>query len=72
MPPVKYGGSDLLASGVAALLTVGFMIYALKSFRAVFGGAWPVTIAKAIGIGLVYAVVSMPAFAVMMVWASWT
>jgi hypothetical protein len=68
---LKYGGSDLLASGVAAVLTVGFMIYALRSFRAVFGGTWPVTIAKAIGIGLVYAVVSMPAFFVMMVWASW-
>ena len=69
---LKYTGRDVLAQSVAAVLTLGFAIYALRSFRAVFGGTWPATLAKAMGIGLVYAIASMPAFVVMMVWASWT
>ena len=69
---LKYVGPDVVAESVAAVLTLGFAVYALKAFRAVFGGSWPGTIGKAIGIGFVYAIASLPAFVVMMVWASWT
>ncbi|HET9704193.1 MAG TPA: DUF3667 domain-containing protein [Vicinamibacterales bacterium] len=68
---LKYVGPDQLAESVGAVLALGFALYALKSFRAVFGGGWPVTIAKAVGIGLVYMVASMPAFVILMLWVSW-
>lgn len=67
------------ATRVPAVMTVlglfaalAFMIYALRAFRAVFGGGWPVTIAKAIGIGFVYMISAVPAFAIILVWASLT
>lgn len=69
---LKYVGPDILAESVAGVLTLGFAGYALRSFRAVFGGSWPATVARAIGIGFVYAIASLPGFVVMMFWASWT
>ncbi|HEX8030679.1 MAG TPA: hypothetical protein VF491_19540, partial [Vicinamibacterales bacterium] len=68
----KFAGSHALsiAAGVAAAL--GFLVYALSSVRRVFGGGWPVTLAKAAGIGFVYLAASIPAFVVILVWASWT
>ena len=59
-----------IAVGVAAALT--FLVYSLASARAVFGGGWPITIAKAAGIGITYLVASVPAFLIILVWASWT
>ena len=69
---VKFTGNAQLAERVGAIIGIGFGVYALKSFRAVYGGGWPMTIAKATAIGLVYVVASVPAFAVIMLWASWT
>ena len=54
------------------MLAVIFVIYALKSFRAMYGGGWPVTIAKAIGIGVLYLIAAIPAFIVIILWASVT
>lgn len=56
--------------GVAAVLA--FVIYTLRAFRAVFGGGWPITMVKAVSIGVVYLIVSIPAFIVILVWASIT
>lgn len=69
---VKFAGSSGLsiAAGVAA--AAGFLVYALSSVRAVFGGGWPITLAKAAGIGFVYLAASIPAFLIILVWASWT
>ena len=53
------------------MIAVVFAVYALKSFRAVFGGRWPITLAKAVGIGFVYLVATVPAFVVIILWASW-
>jgi hypothetical protein len=69
---VKFTGREHLAERLGAVIAVAFGIYALKSFRAVFGGDWPITLAKAVGVGFVYLVSSLPAFAVILVWASWT
>ena len=69
---VKFTGNGHLAERVGAVIGIAFGVYALKSFRAVYGGGWPLTIAKATAIGLVYIVASVPAFAVIMLWASWT
>jgi hypothetical protein len=68
---LKYTGRELLADGVGSVLAMVFAVYALRSFRAVFGGTWPKTIAKALGIGFVYMIASLPAFALVMLWASW-
>ena len=68
---VKFTGREHLADRVSAIMAVVFAVYALKSFRAVFGGRWPVTMLKAAGIGFVYLVAAVPAFMVIMLWASW-
>ena len=59
-------------NSVSGIIAIVFTVYALKSFRAVFGGGWPMTLAKAAGIGAVYMIASVPAFIVMMLWASLT
>jgi hypothetical protein len=38
--------------------------------RGVFGGTWGITLAKASAIGFVYVLASMPAFFVILIWAS--
>ena len=68
----KYSGIPILAAVVAFVATITFAIYALRSLRAVFGGSWPKTIAKAAGIGVVYLFAAIPAFFIMLVWASLT
>lgn len=69
---LKFTGNAHLAERVGAVLAVIFAIYALKSFRAVYGGGWPKTIAKAVGIGFLYLLASIPAFIVIILWASLT
>ena len=68
---MKFAGSPRLADSISALLSILFAVYALIAFRRVFGGRWPVTIAKAAGIGFLYLVAAVPAFVVIMLWASW-
>ena len=68
---LKFTGNEHLAERVGAILALVFAVYALKSFRAVFGGSWPMTMAKALGIGFLYLIASVPAFIVIMLWASW-
>ena len=69
---VKLTGSSGLARTVGVATALGFAVYALSAFHTVFGGGWPVTIAKAAGIGIVYLIASMPAFAIILIWASLT
>lgn len=68
---LKCTGREHLVERVSGIIAIVFAVYALKAFRTVFGGRWPMTIAKAAGIGLVYLVASVPAFVVIMLWASW-
>ena len=68
---LKFTGREHLAERVGAILAIVFAIYALKSFRAVYGGGWPITLLKATGIGVLYLVASLPAFIIMFVWAAW-
>lgn len=67
---VKLTGSVTADATAGVIVAMTFMAYALTALRAVFGGGWPVTVAKAIGIGFVYLVAAVPAFFVMLVWAS--
>lgn len=52
------------------VVMAAFAAYTLMSFRAVFGGSWATTLAKAVGIGIVYLLASLPAFAIILAWAS--
>jgi hypothetical protein len=68
---MKFSGNAHLADRVNGLMAVIVAIYALRAFRAMFGGRWPITLLKAAGIGFVYLVASVPAFTVGILWASW-
>jgi hypothetical protein len=69
---LKFTGSLQLAESVGAVLGLGFTVYALLAFRRVFGGGWPMTIVKAAAIGFVYVIAALPAFVIVLFWASWT
>ena len=75
-PPGQVSGPGGIRIGItnsaAVIVVVTFVVYALASARAVFGGGWPITIVKAAGIGFVYLLASMPAFLIMLLWASLT
>ena len=66
----KMTRSPAIAMTVGGIVAVAFTWYAPSALRAVFGGGWLVTIAKALGIGLAYAIVSIPFFFVILIWAS--
>jgi hypothetical protein len=67
----KFTHNEQLADRVSGVMALIFAIYALKAFRAMFGGSWPMTIAKAMGIGFLYLIAAIPAFIVIMLWAAW-
>jgi hypothetical protein len=66
----KLTGSITFAVGIGVVVTATFAAYTLMALRAVFGGGWAITLAKATGIGLVYLLASLPAFAIILAWAS--
>jgi hypothetical protein len=66
----KLTWSVSVAVTVGSIVTVAFTVYALMALRAVFGGGWGMTLVKATGIAVVYLIASMPAFAVILAWAS--
>lgn len=66
----KFSYSETIAGIVGVIMLAIFVIYALRSFRSVFGGSWPMTLIKAVSIASLYLVASIPAFIVMFVWAS--
>ena len=68
----KFARLPALEIGLGIVVAVTFLVYALASARAVFGGGWPTTILKAAGIGAVYLLAALPAFFIVMVWASLT
>lgn len=68
----KHTRSEIFAGAVAVVAAVTFTVYVLRALRAVFGGRWLTTVAKAFGIGFVYMVVSVAAIIFAVLWASWT
>jgi hypothetical protein len=66
----KFTNSAILAvgAGVIALLLVG--AYLLLASRRVYGGSWPAIIAKSVGLAFVYLLASIPAFAIILAWAT--
>jgi hypothetical protein len=66
----KLTGSTGLALTVGGVMMVGFTAYALLALRAVFGGSWTLTVAKAAAIAIIYLIASVPAFLIILAWAS--
>ena len=66
----KLTGSVGVAVTASGIVAVAFTAYALLALRAVFGGSWPFTVMKAAAIGVVYMIASLPAFAIILAWAS--
>jgi hypothetical protein len=56
------------AAGLAAIVWIP--VYATKSLRRVYGGSLPITLAKEVGIGAIYALASLLAFILALYWAS--
>jgi len=67
---VKMTKSIPVAVAASTIMTVIFAAYALIAARRVFGGGWLMTIVKAAGIGAVYLLASLPAFAIILIWAT--
>lgn len=68
----KFTRSTIVAGVFALAATVVFTVYVPRSLKAVFGGSWTETNLKATGIGFVYALASVPAFLIILAWASLT
>lgn len=66
----KLTGSTGVEVTVGSVMTVAFTAYALMALRAVFGGSWAMTVAKALAIAVIYLIASLPAFAIILAWAS--
>lgn len=65
-----YSRPIAIVATVSGMLTLA--VYFLRSLRAVFGGGWVATIVKAAAIGIVYLIASIPAFTIILIWASLT
>ena len=68
----KWTGSVSFAIAVGFVVTAAFAAYTLMALRAVFGGGWTITLAKAASIGVFYLLASLPAFAIILAWAAVT
>jgi hypothetical protein len=68
----KFTGSREIGGAIAVIVLLIFIVYVLRSFKAVFADSWPRTLAKTAGIGFAYLIAAVPAFAIILVWASLT
>ena len=68
----KFTRSVWVAGIFALAATIVFTVYVPRSLKAVFGGSWWETNLKATGIGFVYSLAAVPAFLIILVWASLT
>jgi len=59
----KFARSATLSSAVGIAIMAWIVIYALRSLRTVYGGSWPRTIVKGIGIMTLYFFIAMPVMA---------
>jgi len=68
----KFSGSQVFAAVVGLTLMVIFAVYVLRSFKAVFGDTWPRSLVKAAGVAFAYSIAAVPAFMIILIWASLT
>jgi hypothetical protein len=66
----KFTGSQIVSAVVGVIALVVFTVYTHRSLQVVFDGDWKETLFKETAIGLSYALVSVPAFMIILIWAS--
>ena len=66
----KFSGSATVANIVGLIVLIAFSVYAPLAQKHVFGGSWLAIIAKSTGIGFLYMLISVPAFFIVLIWAS--
>jgi len=66
----KFSGSQIVAAVIGVSAAVVFAVYTHRSLQVVFGGSWLQTLRKETAIGFAYALVSVPAFFIILIWAS--
>jgi hypothetical protein len=69
---VKFSQMDILQAAVGLVVFLSVLVYALRAFKAVYGGGWLGTIARAAGVGVLYVVASIPALFLILAWAAVT
>ena len=67
---VKFSRNDLVQAAVGVVMLLLVLGYALRALKAVYGGGWVSTVARAAGIGVIYLVASIPAFLIILTWAA--
>ena len=66
----KFSGSATVANIAGLIVLIAFSVYAPLAQKHVFGGSWLAIIAKSTGIGFLYMLISVPAFFIVLIWAS--
>lgn len=66
----KFTNSVIAAVGAGVIAMLLVVAYLLLASRRVYGGSWPATIAKSAGLAFVYLLASIPAFAIVLAWAT--
>lgn len=67
---VKFARNDIVQAVVGLAMLLIVHVYGLRALKAVYGGGWPRTLAKASGIGFIYLAASIPAFMIILTWAA--
>jgi hypothetical protein len=67
----KFTRVTVLAAAVAVAATLSVLVYALLSFRRVYRESWGRTLIKSAGIAFLYVLSSVPAFTLILAWATW-
>ena len=67
---VKFSRNDIVQAVVGVVVMVMVLGYGARALRAVYGGGWVPTLARAAGIGFIYLVASIPAFIIILTWAA--
>lgn len=67
---VKFTRNDIVQAIVGVAMVVIVHAYGLRALKAVYGGGWVRTLAKASAIGLIYLIASIPAFMIILTWAA--
>ena len=65
----RFSRAESVEAGIALSALAAFTVYALWALRVVFGGSWLQTMTKAVAVGVLYLLASVPAFVVILIWA---
>jgi hypothetical protein len=67
---VKFTRNDVVQAVVGAAMALVVLGYGLRALKAVYGGGWVRTLAKAAAIGVIYLAASIPGFIIILTWAA--